>query len=344
MEQVVKKVKEPKEVKFRIKQLGNGSAFHPEKINSSFLVDLNGEYLLFDCGYNVFGELIRLNADNEIDLKKLKYVFLSHVDDDHIGSIKSLCYYMYFTYNKKLIVFGEYNWDQEIDYLWDLQANQCTHPNFLKDGEWVYEDFIENFDSDGWGVTQKYLSKKPFKLEAVPQSEHSKPTLGLFIFGPKSNLYISGDTRAIPTIEEYIKEKTKLTGNPTLLFHDYSNWDNEDNNVHMCNTNMTNNYSPSFISKLNYYHSDAAFDSNWKEIEDKYFHLYDPNILTDIEAGHAYLNGEILRRSVWPIGAKISLKDFQNKKNSKAILYENPLHSIVENSQYNDWRIIKSSK
>ena len=48
----------------KIKQLGNGGAFDYNQTNSSFLIELEtNDYLLFDCGYNVFSKLRELGDD-----------------------------------------------------------------------------------------------------------------------------------------------------------------------------------------------------------------------------------------------------------------------------------------
>ena len=76
----------------KYKQLGNGGAFDYGQCNSSFLIESNNEYLLFDCGYSVFGELRKQDADinTTVDLAKLTTIYISHMDDDHMGSLKSL--------------------------------------------------------------------------------------------------------------------------------------------------------------------------------------------------------------------------------------------------------------
>lgn len=61
----------------KIKQIGNGGAFDYKSVNSSFLIDTgNDSYFLFDCGHSVFAELRRQHDAGEIDLKKLKYVYI----------------------------------------------------------------------------------------------------------------------------------------------------------------------------------------------------------------------------------------------------------------------------
>ena len=83
----------------KIKQIGNGGAFNYKETNSSFLIENNRKYLLFDCGHSVYQKLRELEEASEISLKDLKAVYISHFDDDHIGSLKTLIYYQYFINN-----------------------------------------------------------------------------------------------------------------------------------------------------------------------------------------------------------------------------------------------------
>ena len=87
----------------KIKQLGNGGAFDYKLTNSSFLIQTKEEsYFLFDCGYSVYAELRKQDEVGEIDLNKLKYIYISHMDDDHMGSLKTLIYYMFFILKKRV--------------------------------------------------------------------------------------------------------------------------------------------------------------------------------------------------------------------------------------------------
>ena len=84
----------------RIKQLGNGGAFDTESTNSSFLIDIGTpkkrSLILFDCGYNVFAKLRELEKEDKDIIKDIEHIWISHLDDDHVGSLKSLIYYRYF--------------------------------------------------------------------------------------------------------------------------------------------------------------------------------------------------------------------------------------------------------
>jgi len=73
--------------------IGDGGAFDTEKTNSSFLINEN---VLFDCGYNVFAKLREYEKNDDMFIRRINHIVISHIDDDHMGSLKSLLYYRYF--------------------------------------------------------------------------------------------------------------------------------------------------------------------------------------------------------------------------------------------------------
>lgn len=312
----------------QILQIGNGGAFNPENINSSFLIEINDSFLLFDCGYNVFGALLKKYENQVLDLSKLKWVFISHMDDDHMGSLKTLIYYMYFNFGVTLeIISGGIDVDI---YLKDMiEPNQ---PNNFFEGNWRFLEYFKKF---------KFGSILPYKLTMVPAS-HSKECYGMFLEGPFNNLFISGDTKAIKDIEATVTMLTLDTMNPTIVFHDYSNWNNEPNQVHACKTDIESTYSKRFRDSMYFYHNDELFNDTWMDctshVKGIQFKEFRPYVLTDEEAVKAYEGGLTLRRELWPKGKTVSLSKDSEKI---ASLWENPLQAVKENSQFNDWKIIE---
>jgi hypothetical protein len=312
----------------KILQLGNGGAFSPENTNSSFLIELgvDKKYLLFDCGYNVFLALLTKHKNGIIDLTKLQYVYISHMDDDHIGSLKSVIYYMYFKFGITLNILS--NDHTVFEYLYDMTDNSN---NNYTDGEWRSVQYFNKYKDS------RIENYTWFTIAGL----HSKPCYGLVIEGPFSNLCITGDTKAVNTFETVITRLSNISMNPTIIFHDYSNWDNEPNQVHACKTDIEKQYSKKFRDSLHYYHNDEPFNETWQNCENiitPELKGFQPYILTDDEAVQAYNNGLTLRRDVWPRGKNVSLVKDTKKS---ASLWENPLHAVIENSQFNDWKIIE---
>jgi ribonuclease BN (tRNA processing enzyme) len=80
-------------------QIGNGTAFNPETPNTSFLLK---DFLLIDCGYNVFKEL-----KENFNIEKIKLIAITHNHADHIGSLETLLFYKKFkldTNNKSTVI------------------------------------------------------------------------------------------------------------------------------------------------------------------------------------------------------------------------------------------------
>ena len=91
----------------KIKQLGNGGGLNPQMTNSSFLINLGTdkepEYLLFDCGFNIMQKLIELEKNNEIKIKDIRCVYISHLHDDHVGNLETLIHWQFFKNNKTFV-------------------------------------------------------------------------------------------------------------------------------------------------------------------------------------------------------------------------------------------------
>ena len=68
--------------------LGSGGAFDIEQGNSAAWIVLDNKNILLDCGHSVYPTLRRLQRVEKID-----YVLLTHLHDDHCGSLGSLVFH-----------------------------------------------------------------------------------------------------------------------------------------------------------------------------------------------------------------------------------------------------------
>lgn len=82
-----------------LKFLGRDSGFG--ELNTSAYVENNDEFILIDCGFTTFN-LIK----NKFDFNKYKkiIVVITHLHNDHAGSLSQFILYMWFVYHKKVIV------------------------------------------------------------------------------------------------------------------------------------------------------------------------------------------------------------------------------------------------
>lgn len=234
----------------RYKQLGNGSAFNTEMVNSSFIVEESGKQLLIDCGYNVFTELRRLETLGELDLKQLRRVYITHMDDDHMGSIKSLLYYRFFVLGETTTVYTSNDLYGEVN-------------NYLKD--------INGSVQDNRKVKSEICKIKPLeKLDfygtkvVTTDTHHYQKCRGIFFEGNNSILYITGDTKACEEIKNTIHDILNYGGR-FKIFHDFSNFNDESRQVHACKTDVERVYGE-LNKHITWYHNDKEFNTDWVDL------------------------------------------------------------------------------
>ena len=271
-----------------IQQIGNGGAFDYNKTNSSFLINLTGEkyplYLLFDCGNNVFAKLRKMEVEQNIEIiKHIDYVFISHFDDDHDGSIKTLGYYRYFMLGKTTNILCNPLSSELAERLKGINKKII----FGKFSPAKIFNFVENFN----GI------KNNIGFKVIKGTHHTEAyglLIGKVISGVFNNfVYISGDTKVNENtikIIENVKatithaECYNLTNNIELLknsykiFHDYSHWDNYDQQSHTCKYDFDKYYGQ-FIEdgvEINKYHTGDEYNRN-------------PIILDSFPTGFKYL-------------------------------------------------------
>lgn len=74
--------------RLNIKFVGTGGAFDSTLVNSSAVVQHGDQRLLLDCGHSVFPALVRNRLPETLD-----GVIITHMHDDHVGSLGTLVYY-----------------------------------------------------------------------------------------------------------------------------------------------------------------------------------------------------------------------------------------------------------
>ncbi len=174
-----------------IKFIGTGGAFDIEYGNSAAIINCNKKKILVDCGHTVFPKLMQLNLVSEID-----YILITHLHDDHAGSLSSLIFYLHFFLpQKKVQLIAPANFHQElIDYLNFSQKNVLKFisiknlPNFIQ--------FIDTYN-------RHYPSMQTYSYIFSEQNEH---------------IVYSGDLNDTSFLYHEVK-KLNLEGNITI-FHD----------------------------------------------------------------------------------------------------------------------------
>ncbi len=271
-----------------VQQIGNGGAFDYNKTNSSFLINLSNEkfplYLLFDCGNNVFAKLRKMEVEqNREIIKNIDFVFISHFDDDHDGSLKTLGYYRYFMLGKTTNILCNPLSSELAERLKGINKKII----FGKFSPAEIFNFVDNLNS----------VKNSIGFKVIKGTHHTEAyglLIGKVLSGKFTNfVYISGDTKVNENTRDIIEnvkatiahaEYYKLTNDIELLknsykiFHDYSHWDNYDQQSHTCKYDF-DKYYEKFIEdgvEINKYHTGDEYNRN-------------PIILDSFPTGFKYL-------------------------------------------------------
>ena len=228
------------EMMITVKVIGDGGAFDTDKVNSSFLI--NGE-ILYDCGYSVFAELKR--GDDKEVIKNIKTVIISHMDDDHMGSLKTLLFYRYFSLGESTVVICN---EEVARYLEGINSE-------VKGSRKVHAQIatIRGVYNIGDELHRKHgIMAKPFF------GNHHVPVFGVIFYSENAVLAISGDTKASSEFEDMIvaiHDSYAISYDNSLIFHDFSYWDAPSRQVHACYSDYNVEYSSEFRKNAIRYHN-----------------------------------------------------------------------------------------
>lgn len=151
--------------------LGRDSGFGKE--NNSAYIEYGNKFLLIDCGFTVFSQLknkFNFNKYDEID------VIITHLHNDHAGTLSQFILYLYFIYNKKVNVITKC---ERIKEFLDITGTPEDAYELKKENEYI--KFIKT-------EHVKYLDAYGFELNI-----NSK------------NIIYTGDTNTLEPFEPYLK-------------------------------------------------------------------------------------------------------------------------------------------
>ena len=193
-----------------IEFLGSGGAFDINEKNSSALLKTAKGNILIDCGSTVYQELIKRSLIDRLD-----YVFITHLHEDHIGSLSTLIHHKYFIDKKKVKIECVPELAQKLKY-------------YLVDITGVLPDAFE-INSNEAGDIYKDLNMRIIKINTT--NYHFKDLISSgFIFQMRKseqNIFIvySGDINTpITNIiqEDYVNIYKKMLEEPdnVFIFHE----------------------------------------------------------------------------------------------------------------------------
>lgn len=232
-------------------QIGNGSALVPINTNSSFVITGTKYSMLIDCGTNVYAKLYK---DYPLDIAKINYIFITHMDDDHIGSLRSLMYHLYFKCKVKPCVIVDESLKE--DMLYYLKDHKGLVINYEKDNSIELFDFITINNND---YTKIDLDKEEHIGISSFKNKHFQSGSGLSVvnFSKKTGVSITGDTVPCKEILDEFNMMTLKCSSFYKMYHDFSSWNQPSSQVHSCRDAMELMYPKAMIKKLKLYHNDS---------------------------------------------------------------------------------------
>jgi len=221
-----------------LKFIGSGSCFNTDLGNNSAYIKEDNNFLLIDCGGDVFSKIIK---NNLLDGVKNITVLITHMHSDHIGSLSDLIFYSYFILNKKLtVVFPCYD-------IIDLLEIMGVPKTFYYHDEFLNHPFDYNKKHTliyGYLITL-YETKHANNLDCY----------GYLFDNKQYKFYFSGDSRDIP--KNIIN---KLENNQIdYIYQDVSGLDYEEN-IHLSFKQLCELIKPKFRNKIYCMHLDNSFD------------------------------------------------------------------------------------
>ncbi|RDC62164.1 MBL fold metallo-hydrolase [Adhaeribacter pallidiroseus] len=107
----------------QIKFLGTGGAFEPTYGNSAAIIEFQGKNLLLDAGFTVYPKLVELNLWQQLD-----YILLTHLHNDHCGSLANILLHCVFHGQGKrpVILYQTEDFKQQIVDFLNFQLKDAT--------------------------------------------------------------------------------------------------------------------------------------------------------------------------------------------------------------------------
>lgn len=225
-----------------LKFLGNGSCFSTRG-NTSAFINVYDKLILFDCGSTTFNTILQKNIidDNVHEI----IIFITHLHEDHIGSLSSLIMYSKYVKNINVSIICSYDVaDDILDYLFitNVDFDIFTLKSFIDNEK------VQIFD-DNNQITNLYI--EPIKVNHCDLISHA-----YLIYYNNEVAYYSGDANSIPNIVIDMLINNELN----YLYHDVSELDYD--NVHMTRKKLCEIIPKEYRNKVYCMHIDDSINEN----------------------------------------------------------------------------------
>lgn len=186
----------------KITILGSGTLYPlKDRGGPGYLVEANGEKILFDTGMGTLHKLDKIR----VDILEIKHIFYTHTHNDHTCELAPILWYLaYVMKNKqrlnnipelKLTLYGPKGFKKYFKNLWTKMLGMDEQPDFIK-------SLIEL-------KSGKTVKIGDIKIRSE-QVEHPVASLAFKVENNKNSFVYSGDTQACDGLR-------KLAGNADLL-------------------------------------------------------------------------------------------------------------------------------
>ncbi|QMU27305.1 MBL fold metallo-hydrolase [Adhaeribacter radiodurans] len=178
----------------KIKFLGTGGAFEPTYGNSAAILEINQQNILIDAGFTIYPKLVQL------DFWKIDYILLTHLHNDHCGSLANILLHSCFYANgrKLVILYQTETFRDQIKSFLNIQ---------LKDVE-KYAEFKPTTEIPGL-----------FYLDTFNRHSEGFQTFSFIFEEAGERLVYSGDLRDCNFLFNHLSTLPSL---PTQVYHDIS--------------------------------------------------------------------------------------------------------------------------
>jgi len=264
----------------RVIMLGTGTPIaSAERAGSGFAVIYNGEAYLFDAGQGTVQRAIQawktMDAP-ELDPRKIKYVFLSHLHSDHTIDYPELASSLWWERETaQLNAYGPKGLQEITNSYYDMQAIDF---NFRTTGiqpvidENLFKVVVHEIPKDGIIFNKNNVTVEAFSVD----HGHIKPAYGYKITTPDKTIVFSGDT----TYSENLIKKAK---GADILIHEVMseegwkplplNWQTYHDSSHTLTSKLAkvaNQVRPKLLVLTHVLHYDAPIETAYTEVKALY--------------------------------------------------------------------------
>ena len=178
-----------------IKFLGTGGAFEPAYYNAAAILKLREKSFLIDAGFTVYPRLVQLNL-----LFSFDYILLTHLHNDHCGSLANILLHRYFYGDgrKTVILYQTEDFKTQMQEFLRIQ---------LKDPD-KYADFVACDTVSNLTI-----------LDTYGRHAENFQSYGLIWEEADKRLVYSGDLQQTDFLFAHL---LPLPPMPTIIFHDIS--------------------------------------------------------------------------------------------------------------------------